>query len=72
MNKILYLGLFGLALSACSNNDDPAPPPPPQQSFSEQVGAIAASAPEAAEPLDVATLVESTSETDEPLPVTVP
>lgn len=72
MKKILYLGVLGLALGACSSKDDPAPPPPPPQSFSEQVGTIAASAPEQAEPLDVADLVQSTSETDEPLPVTVP
>ena len=70
MNKILCMGL--LALAACSNNDDPAPPSPPQQSFSEQVGAIAATAPEDAEPLDITALLESTSETDEPMAVTVP
>lgn len=70
MKKLLYIGMLGLSLGACSDNDDPVPPP--TVNLVEQVTTLTTTAPEDSEPVDIAALAATESETDEPVAVTFP
>lgn len=64
---LFLLILFG----GCFRDDDPAPVPQ-QTTVEQRVQGLTATEPEDTEPLSVEAIVESTSETAEPVPVDMP
>lgn len=64
MRQFCLIALVMLGVAACS--DDGAAPPP-ATSFTSQVQALTADSSETAEPLDIGTFVEDSSETDSPV-----
>ncbi len=68
--KRLYL-VVAILLSACgSDGSDPVPPPPVQtDAFVEQVTAIAATAPDDTEPIDIEAIAGTAPDDSEPLAI---
>ena len=67
--KRLFL-VCAILLSACgSDGSDPTPPPVQTDAFVEQVTAVAATAPDDTEPIDIEAIAGTAPEDSEPLAI---